>query len=72
MSNSDDIKEKIEKMLSKIKLSDKAKRDNLVNHLKELENITFDSVIDKDTIKDKFILIKFIKEKLEEKTYENN
>jgi hypothetical protein len=72
VSNSDDIKEKIEKMLSKIKLSDKAKRDNLVNHLKELENITFDSVIDKDTIKDKFILIKFIKEKLEEKTYENN
>jgi hypothetical protein len=66
MSNADDIKNIIEKMLGNTKLSDKAKRDHLQEYLKEMEAIPFDNVIDKNTIKNKFILIKFIKEKLEE------
>ena len=66
MINADDIKDIIEKMLANTKLSDKSKRDHLQDHLKEMEAITFDNVIDKNTIKNKFILIKFIKGKLEE------
>jgi hypothetical protein len=66
MSKAEDIKAVIEKMLTNEKLTDKAKRDKLEARLKEFEAIPYDNIIDKDIIKDKHILIRFVKEKLEE------